>query len=163
MSQERRREEREDVRLFAVRTVAGRELDVALIMEARARSENLPIKSIIVLPRVKGYVIVEAPAQHYVAMAAHGIRYAKGVVPGVMRFSDIERLLKPEAVVEMLKPGEIVEIVAGPFRGMRAEVVRVDASRNEVVLNLLDASVQYSLQITVPGDSVRPVRGEEKR
>ena len=158
---ERRREQ--EAKLFAVRTIAGRELDVALIMEARIRSENLPIRSIIVLPRVKGYIIVEAPAQHYVAMAAHGIRYVKGVVPGIMRFQDIERLLKPEAIIETLKPGEIVEIISGPFRGMKAEVVRVDTSRNEVVLNLLDASVQYSLQITVPGDSVRPVRSEEKR
>ncbi len=164
MAEEKREERKEDeAKLFAVRTVAGRELDVALIMEARARSENLPIKSIIVLPRVKGYILVEAPAQHYVAVAAHGIRYAKGVVPGVLRLSDVERLLKPEAVVETLKPGEIVEIVAGPFKGMRAEVVRVDTSRNEVVLNLLDASVQYSLQITVPGDSVRPVKGEERK
>jgi transcriptional antiterminator NusG len=160
---ESKRGRRDEVKLFAVRTVAGRELDVALIMEARARSENLPIRSIIVLPRVKGYIVVEAPAQHYVAMVAHGIRYAKGVVPGVMKFSDIERLLKPEAIVETLKPGEVVEIIAGPFRGMKAEVVRVDVSRNEVVLNLLDASVQYSLQITVPGDSVRPIRGEEKK
>ena len=80
-----------------------------------------------------------------------------------MKFSDVERLLKPEAVIETLKPGEVVEIIAGPFKGMRAEVVRVDTSRNEVVLNLLDASVQYSLQITVPGDSVRPVKGEERK
>ncbi len=164
---EQRNEERQggpqhSSKLFAVRTVAGRELDAALVIESRAKSLELPIYSIIVLPRVKGYIVVEAPAPHYVAMAAQGIKYIKGVVPGVMKFDDIERLLKPEAVVETLRPGEVVEIIAGPFRGMKAEVVRVDTSRNEVVLNLLDASVTYSLQITVPGDSVRPLR-EERR
>ncbi len=148
-------------RLFAVRTIAGRELDVALIIEARAKSADLPIASVLVLPRIKGYVIVEAPAAFHVANAVQGIRYVKGIVPGVLRFEDLERLLKPEAVLESLKPGDQVEIIAGPFRGTKAQVVRVDLARNEVVLNVLESS--YPLQITVPGDSVRPLRRESGR
>ncbi|MET1102335.1 MAG: transcription elongation factor Spt5 [Pyrodictiaceae archaeon] len=147
-------------KLYAVRTVAGRELDVALIVESRVESSDLPIYSILVLPRVKGYIILESPAAHYVANAIQGIRYARGVVPGVLRFEDVERLLRPEAIATTLKPGEIVEIVSGPFRGLKAQVVRVDASRNEVVLNVLEAA--YQLQITVPGDSVRPVKEESR-
>ncbi|ALL00511.1 50S ribosomal protein L24A [Pyrodictium delaneyi] len=143
-------------RLYAVRTVAGRELDVALIIEQRVRDENIPIYSIIVPSQIRGYVIVETPAAFHAANAIQGIRYAKGVVPGVLRYDDVERLLKPEAVVETLKPGDVVEIISGPFRGMKAQVVRVLPGKNEVVLNVLE--VEYPLQITVPGDSVRPAR-----
>ena len=145
-------------RLYAVRTIAGRELDVALIIERRARDENLPIYAIVVPPQIKGYVIVETPAAFYASLAIQGIRYAKGVVPGVLRYEDVERILKPKAIVETLKPGDIVEIISGPFRGMKGEVVRVNPSRNEVILNVLE--VEYPLQITVPGDSVRPSREE---
>lgn len=99
---------------------------------------------------------MEAPAAFHVANTIRGIRYAKNVVPGVLDYNDVERLLKPEAVIETLKPGDIVEIISGPFRGMKAQVVRVQAGKNEVVLNVLE--VEYPLQITVPGDSVRPAR-----
>jgi transcriptional antiterminator NusG len=159
-AEERRAAPKYQPRLFAVRTVAGRELDVALIIEQRARDENLPIYAVVVPPQIKGYVIVETPAAFYASLAVQGIRYAKGVVPGVLRYEDVEKLLKPKAIVETLKPGDIVEIVSGPFRGMKGEVVRVNPSRNEVILNVLE--VEYPLQITVPGDSVRPSRKEER-
>jgi len=147
-------------RLFAVRTVAGRELDVALLIEQRVKDEGIPIYAVIVPPQIKGYVIVETPAAFHASNAIQGIRYAKGVVPGVLKYEDVERLLKPEAVVETLKPGDIVEIVSGPFRDMKAQVVRVVPGKNEVVLNVLE--VEYMLQITVPGDAVRPVKERGK-
>jgi transcriptional antiterminator NusG len=147
-------------RLFAVRTVAGRELDVALLIEQRVKDENIPIYAVVVPPQIKGYVIVETPAAFHASNAIQGIRYAKGVVPGVLTYEDVERLLKPEAVVETLKPGDIVEIISGPFRDMKAQVVRVVPGKNEVVLNVLE--VEYMLQITVPGDAVRPVKERGK-
>jgi len=150
------RQRRLEPRLYAVRTVAGRELDAALLIAQRAQDEDIPIYAIVVPPQLKGYIIVEAPAAFHVANAIQGIRYAKNVVPGVLDYKDVERLLKPETLVEALKPGDIVEIISGPFRGMKAQVVRVQPGKNEVVLNVLE--VEYPLQITVPGDSVRPAR-----
>ncbi len=150
------RQRRLEPRLYAVRTVAGRELDAALLIAQRAQDEEIPIYAIVVPPQLKGYIIVEAPAAFHVANAIQGIRYAKNVVPGVLDYKDVERLLKPETLVEALKPGDIVEIISGPFRGMKAQVVRVQPGKNEVVLNVLE--VEYPLQITVPGDSVRPAR-----
>jgi len=147
-------------KLYTVRTVAGRELDVALLIESRAKVNNAPIYSIVILPKIKGYVIVETPAAHYVTSIVYGMKYVKGVVQGVLSYNDVERLLKPEAVATTLKPGEIVEIISGPFRGLKAQVVRVDQSRDEVVLNVLEAT--YQLQITVPSDSIRPLREERK-
>ncbi len=147
-------------KLYAVRTIAGKEIDVALLIENRAKIEELPIYSILVFPRIRGYVVVETVAAHYVANAIHGLKYVKGIVPGVLSYDDVERLLRPEAVAATLKPGEIVEIISGPFRGMKAQVVRVDQSRDEVVLNVLDAT--YHLQITVPSDSVRPLHEEQR-
>lgn len=146
-------------RLFGVRTTAGREIDVALLIAQNAVDEEIPVYAIVVPPKIKSYVIVESTAAFHVANVIRGIRYAKNVVPGVLNYDDVERILKPEAVIETLKPGDIVEIVSGPFKGLKAQVVRVQAGRNEVVLNVLE--VEYPLQITVPGDSVKPARRGE--
>ncbi len=143
-------------KLYTVRTIAGRELDVALLIESRAKTMEIPIYSVLILPRIRGYVIVETLAAHYVANVIQGMKFVRGIVPGILSYEDVERLLKPEALAATLKPGEIVEIISGPFRGLKAQVVRVDQSRDEVVLNVLDAS--YQLQITVPSDSIRPVK-----
>ncbi len=153
---EKKPRRRLEPRLFAVRTVAGRELDAALLVAQHAMDEGIPIYAVVVPPRIKGYIIVETPAAFHVANAIQGVKYAKNVVPGVLDYKDVERLLKPEVMVKTLKPGDIVEIISGPFRGMKAQVVRVQPGKNEVVLNVLE--VQYPLQITVPGDSVRPAR-----
>jgi transcriptional antiterminator NusG len=143
-------------KLYAVRTIAGRELDVTLIIETRTRDENLPIYSIVASPLIKGAIIVESPAAYHVSNAIQGLRYAKGLVPGILDPNEVERIIKPKAVVETLKPGDIVEIIAGPFKGMKAQVVRTNPAKNEVVLNVLE--VEYPLQVTVPGDSVKPAR-----
>ncbi len=141
---------------FAVRTTAGQEVNVALLMEARAKAQKLDVRSIIVPPGVKGYVIVEAPGLHVLYNLVRDLKHVKGHAHGRLSEDDVAKMVSPKAVLEWVKEGDIVEIVAGPFRGMKAKVVRVDVAKNEAVLNILEAAFQ--LQITVPGDYIRPAR-----
>ena len=60
-------------------------------------------------------------------------------------------------VVDGLEIGGIVEIIAGPFKGMQAKVVRVDASKEEVTVEILEAA--FTLPITVHADYVRELKG----
>ncbi len=139
---------------FAVRTTARQEVNVALIVEAHAKERNLAIYSIIVPPEMKGYVILETSGLHAVYEAIKGLKHVRGRASGALRWEDIEGLIKPKPLVELLSIGQEVEIVAGPFRGMKAKIVDIDKARNEVILNLLEAS--YPLTITVPVEYVRP-------
>jgi len=141
---------------YAVRTVAGQEVNVALLIENRVRTFNIDVRSIIVPPRVKGYVILETPGLHVVYDVIREMKHVKGQAPGRIDEKDIEDILVPKPVILGLNEGDTVEIVGGPFRGMKAKVVRIEVSRNEVVLNILESD--YPLQITVPGDYVRLVR-----
>jgi len=145
-------------RFYAVRTIGGREIDVALLLETRVRERGLDIRSIIVPPRGKGVVLVEAPASFVVAEAIRGIPYARSIAPGYIPPEEIDKVVKEEVAVA-IKEGDIVEIIAGVFRGLRARVERVDPERREAELVILDAS--YNLRISLPLDSVRPVRGVE--
>jgi transcriptional antiterminator NusG len=52
-----------------------------------------------------------------------------------------------------------VEVTGGPFKGMRAKITRVDKSKEEVTLELLEAT--FTLPITVHSDYVRLVEKAE--
>lgn len=51
-----------------------------------------------------------------------------------------------------------MELIAGPFKGERAKVIRVDESKEEVVLELIEAAVP--IPVTVKADQVRIVQKE---
>ncbi len=138
---------------FAVRTTAGQEKSTALLIFARCLSRSLPIKAIISPDEVRGFIFVEADSPHFVEQAVIGIKHAKGYVPGKVNPDEIESFLVPKSPLEGLNIGDIVEIISGPFRGMKGKVTRIDYAKEEVTLELLEAA--YTLPITVHGDSVR--------
>ncbi len=154
-------EKRRRTAFFVVRTTAQQEANVALLMEMRARAQNIDVASIIVPPGVRGYVIIEAPGIHTVYSLIREMKHVKGHAPGMFSLDELEQVLKPKPVIEGLREGELVEIVAGPFRGMKAQVVRIDKTKNEVVLNILESA--FPLPITVPGDMVRPAKKSGER
>ncbi len=158
-SRKREKKDRERSGFYAVRTTAGQELNVALLIENRARYSKLDVRSIIVSPSVKGYVIIEAGGLHVVYEAVRDIKHVKPQAPVMIPRDDIERILIPKPVIEGLEEGDIVEIIGGPFRGMKAKILRVEVAKNEVILNILESA--YPLQITVPGDYVKLVRKRE--
>jgi len=141
---------------FAIRTTARQEANVALMVEVHTKTKNLPIYSIIVPPELKGYVILETIGLHVVYEAIRGLKHVRGRAAGTLKWEDLEKMLKPRPLIDLLQIGEEVEIIAGPFRGMKARVVDIDKARNEVSLNVLEAS--YPLTITVPVDYIRPVK-----
>lgn len=145
--------------LFIVRTTAGQETNVALLVETRAKTSNIPIYSILSLPNLKGYVVMEATSLHVIYEAIRGLKHIKGKVSGTLKWEDLETLVKPKPLIELLQIGADVEIIAGPFRGMRAKVTSIDKARNEVSLSILEAN--YPLTITVPVDYIRLPKGEK--
>lgn len=145
--------------LFIVRTTAGQEVNVSLLVETRSKINNIPIYSILALPNLKGYIVMETRGLHHVYEAIRGLKHVKGKVSGTLRWEDLESMIKPKPLIELLYIGSDVEIIAGPFRGLKAKITAIDKNRNEVSLSILEAS--YPLTITVPVDHVRPVKGEK--
>lgn len=145
--------------LFIVRTTAGQEINVSLLVEARSKANNIPIYSILSLPNLRGYIVMETRNLQTVYEAIKGLKHIKGKVSGVLKWEDLESLVKPKPLIELIQIGSDVEIIAGPFRGMRAKVTGVDKIHNEVSLSILEAN--YPLTITVPVDYIRPAKGEK--
>lgn len=146
--------------VFAVRTTAGQEKNVANLIEARVRMDELPIRAVLVPEMLKGYVFVEADGPHSVEKAIAGIRHVRSRVPGVVTFPEVERYIVAKPVIEELDEEDLVEIVGGPFKGMRAKITRVDKAKEEVTLELLEAT--FTLPITVHADYVKLVEKGRK-
>lgn len=145
--------------VFAVRTTAGQEKNIANLMAARAETNKLPIKAILVPETLKGYLFVEAEGPNSVEEAIAGLKHVRSRVPGTVDFSEIEQYLIVKPVIQELSVNDVVEVMGGPFKGMRAKITRVNEAREEVTLELLEAS--FTLPITVHADYVKLVEKTE--
>jgi transcriptional antiterminator NusG len=146
-------EERTSTAIFAVRTTAGQEKNVANLIAAKVETLKLPIKAVVVPETLKGYVFVEAEGPHFVEEAIAGIKHVRSRVPGIVSFVEVERYIVVKSVIDELGMDDVVEIVSGPFKGMRAKITRIDKTKGEVTLELLEAT--FTLPITVNADYVK--------
>jgi len=146
--------------IFAVRTTAGQEKNVANLIAAKTETYKLPIKAILVPEMLKGYVFIEADGPHFVEEAIAGIKHVRSRVPGIVGFSEVERYILVKPVIEELDIEDLVEVVGGPFKGMRAKITRIDRTKEEVTLELLEAT--FTLPITVHADYVKLVEKAKK-
>ena len=142
--------------IYAVRTTAGQEKNVARLIAMNAKAYNIPIKAIVAPEALKGYIFVEADGPHIVDKAIMGMKHVRSRVPGVVAIKDLERFLVAKPIIEELDVGDEVEIVAGPLRGARAKVVRIDREKEEVVVELLEAT--FPMPVTVDADAVKIVK-----
>uniref|UniRef100_A0A7C4HF28 Transcription elongation factor Spt5 n=1 Tax=Staphylothermus marinus TaxID=2280 RepID=A0A7C4HF28_STAMA len=142
----------------------GRELDVALIIENRLRDQvskglETSVSAIILPPNIRGYVFLESNSLTSVFQAISDIKYVKTSQPMIVSYEDIERLVKPKPVIELVNIGDMVEIVRGPFRGMKAQVTSINKSKNTITLNVLEAA--FAVPIEVPSEYVKPIKKGE--
>ena len=146
-------------RFFAVKTTGGQEQNVAKFVGNRLeRDESFnqsPIRSIVVIESLQGYVFFEAPNAQVVSDAISGFKHVKNMIPGIVPYEDIEKFLITRSIVSEVSINDVVEITSGPFKNMRAKITRVEVGRSEVTILLLDAP--YQLPVTVDVNGVRIV------
>ncbi|MBS7607681.1 MAG: transcription elongation factor Spt5 [Candidatus Bathyarchaeia archaeon] len=147
--------EKNPTKIFAVRITTGQEKNVAKLVAARIELNKIPIKAILVPDTLRGYIFMEAEGPHFVEQAIMGIKHVKSKVPDFVNFSEIEKYIVRKPVIEELNENDIVEVTGGPFKGMRAKITRIDKAKEEVTLELLEAT--FTLPITVHADYVKLV------
>jgi transcriptional antiterminator NusG len=150
-----KKEEQYTTKIFAVKTTTGQEKNVARLVAAKVEMAKIPIKAILVPDTLKGYVFIEADGPHLVEEAIAGVRHVRSRIPGLVSFSEVERYIVRKPIIEDLNEDDVVEITGGPFKGMRAKITRIDKSKAEVTLELLEAT--FTLPITVHSDYVKLV------
>ena len=115
----------ENSHLFAVRTTGGQEKVVLRLLEAKMRTGSINVQSILLVDNLKGYVVVEAEDPQDMFNAIQGIRHVKGQLRGELQFSEIENYLIKKSTVSELAVDGTVEVIGGPFKGMKATITPV--------------------------------------
>ena len=141
--------------LFAVRTTGGQEKIVMRLLEARIKMEKINIQSVLLLSDLKGYVVVESQDVTSMFDAIQGIRHIRGQLRGELTYNEIDKYLIKKSTVSQLAVENTVEIIGGPFKGMKATITRLEVEKEEATVVLLDAA--YQLPVTVDANYLKLV------
>ena len=139
--------------VLAIKTSRGYEREVADTLHARAEEKPDVVFSLLVPAALRGYVFAEGMSFEGVREMLKGIRKARGLVDGETTLKEVEPLLVPRITVEGFVEGAIVELIAGPFKGEKARVKKIDQGKEEITVELIEAVVP--IPVTVRGDHVR--------
>lgn len=144
--------------IYAIRTLVGQEKNVARIIARNVKTNGIDVSSILVPESLKGYILVESLSKIDMQNPAFKVPHMKGIIDGDIPFDEVKTFLNPEPILASVKKGSIVELISGPFKGEKAKVVRIDESKENVVLELIEAAVP--IPVTVKGDQIRLIQKE---
>jgi len=158
-------------KIYAVKATAGQERVVAELLYREAKnkkalieSEGGKIYSVLYTTGLKGYVLVEANSPGVVEDLAREVPKTRGLLlkekgnlesAGVIPISDLDKTLKPKSVVTEVSRGDLIELIAGPFKGEKARVAKIDKDKNEITVELIEAAVP--IPVVVSGDDIKVI------
>jgi transcriptional antiterminator NusG len=159
----------ETPKIYAVKATAGQERVVAELLYREASNKRGAIEaeggrvySVLYTTGLKGYVLVEANSPGVVEDLAREVPKTKGLLlkekgnlesAGIIPIEDLEKTLKPTAIVTEVNRGDLIELIAGPFKGEKARVAKIDEDKNEITVELIEAAVP--IPVVVSGDDIK--------
>lgn len=150
----------EESQIYALRTTANREDQVLSFVASNAKRKGLSVYAVCRPHGMRGYVFVEAGSKSDAEQAAFGVPYARGILPSLIEYKEIEHMLEQKAQDMNIKKNDIVEIISGAFKREKAKISRIDKTKEEVVVELLDAAVP--IPITLRMDAVKVIRRDDE-
>ena len=142
--------------IYGLKTTANREDQVMDFVVSNVQKKKLEVFAVIRPHGMRGYIFLEAEDKTAAERAAFNVPYARGVLSKPIDYEEIEHMLEQVKREISIKQNDIVEIVSGPFKSEKAKVTRIDKTKEEVVVELLEAAVP--IPITVKMDSVKVIR-----
>lgn len=135
--------------LFAYRVTAGQESIVADLLYEKIKKTKSSVNALIVSPRLRGYLIAEASDELEAKRVITNVPHVKGMLHKTMAISEIVELLESKPAEINLLPGNLVEITGGPFKGEKAKVVKINAEKEEVTVELVEVAVPIPVTIKI--------------
>lgn len=146
--------------IFTLKTQVGKEQGAADLINSRAEKSKIDIPAILVTPELRGYIFVEGFDEELLKNVIKTMSYSRNMLDGDTPIDQIEHFLTPTSTVAKITEGDIVEMVAGPFRGEKAKITHIDYSKEEITVELLDSMVP--IPITVRGEQVRVIKRKDE-
>jgi len=146
--------------IFVIKVTTNKEDKVLDMVADRAEKKQLNVFAAARPHGLRGYIIVEAADRESVEEATFDLPYVKGILGKILNYEEIKNMLEPAVTIVNIEKGDIVEIIAEPFKKEKAKVLRVDKQKEEVVVSLLGAVVP--IPVTIKLDNVKVIRREKE-
>jgi len=145
--------------IFIIKVITNKEERAVDMISERAEKKSLNVYSVSRPHGLRGYVLLEAEDRDSAEEAVYNLPYVKGIIGKTIEYEEVKNMLEPSVEDISIQEGDIVELIAEPFKREKAKVTRVDKQKGEVVVSLLGAVVP--LPVTVKIDNVKVIRREE--
>lgn len=150
----------EKSKIFTIKTQVGKEQNCADLLNSRAEKSKNEYPAILATPELRGYIFIEGYERERLKDVIKTISYARTVLDGDIPIDQIEHFLVPTSTVAKIAEGDVVEMIAGPFRGENAKVTHIDDAKEEITVELFESVVP--IPITVRGEQVRVIKRKDE-
>ncbi|MHA1211606.1 MAG: transcription elongation factor Spt5 [Candidatus Heimdallarchaeota archaeon] len=133
--------------IWTLRATIGQEKAIAKHISKKIENKKIGVFSLLVPESLRGYIFIESDAIENIDQAISGIPHVRSKVVGEVEIAELEGFLVPKPTIEGLHINDIIEIISGPFKGSRAKINRIDISREEVTVELLDSQIPIPIKL----------------
>ena len=126
---------------FVVKVTSGQERIVANMLQNKASKANTNVYSMMIVEGMRGYIIIEAAdelACREFVSKEHNVR---GVLTKPLSQEEIDKLVSMPSKAQDIQKGDTVEFSTGPFKGYKAKVLKIDDTKNDMTVELMDVVV----------------------
>ena len=145
--------------IFIIKVTTNKEEKAVDMITDRVEKKNLNTYAVLRPHGLRGYILLEAEDRETAEESVFNLPYVKGIIGKTISYEEIKNMVEPSVDTVSIEEGDIVEIIAEPFKKEKAKVLRVDKQKEEVVVSLLGAVVP--LPVTVKIDNVKVIRRED--
>lgn len=145
---------------FVIRVTSSQEKITADILENKIAKSSLPVTSIILLDGMKGYLILEADNEVACRDLIANEPHVKGMLQKPLSEEEFSKMLEVKQHVQEMAVNDVVEFLTGPFKGYKAKVIKTDATKEEITVELMDVAVP--IPVTTKSNSARIIQKAEK-
>ncbi len=137
---------KQEIKIYAVKTIIGRENVVLETMANKAKAKALQIKALAHPEEIKGYIFIEGGLKDIQDILGE-IPHARGILRDPVSLNDVKRFIETRRKEIEINENDIVEVVGGPFKGEKGRVKRFDKDKGEVTIELIEVAVPIPVTV----------------
>ncbi|MGC8710112.1 MAG: transcription elongation factor Spt5 [Candidatus Micrarchaeia archaeon] len=138
-----------------IRVTSSQEKITVDILENKVSRANVPIYSIILVEGMRGYLIVEAESEVACRDLIMNEPHVKGMLSKPLSEAELNSMLEVKRSLQEISINDKVEFLSGPFKGYKAKVIKVDSSKDEITVELMDVAVP--IPVTTKSNTARVI------
>lgn len=134
--------------IFTLRTTVGREATVVDLLNSKLKMRPSGVRTMLHPAELKGYVFIEG-SEDGIRNAIKGVPHIRGLIDRPVKLEDLKNFFAEDLPQINIKEGEIVEVIGGPFKREKAKIVRIDETKREAKIELIESAVPIPITISL--------------